>query len=173
MVDAALTPMLAEERRPLVLACVPNLAPLYREANRYSNLLDETASHDPEANNPDEIAARAWPILHSYLDHLAARDRERYGDLLSSGKATSAIDRVVAAAIEGRVDTLWVATDEEVWGRVDPVTNLISVHDRPEPGDRDLLDLAAVQALLAAGRIHAARREAVPDGALAAAILCY
>jgi hypothetical protein len=173
MVDAALTPVLAEEKHPLVLACVPNLAPLYGEANSYANLLDESAAHDPEATRPEDIAARARPIVRSYLDRAMARDRESYGNLISSGRSTSAIDRVVAAAIEGRVDTLWVARDEEVWGRVDPVTNLISVHEHPEPGDEDLLDLAAVRALQAGGRIHSTDRAAVPDGALAAAILRY
>jgi hypothetical protein len=173
MVDGALAPVLAEEKRPLVLACVPDLAPLYREANSYSNLLREAATHDPESARPDDIASRAWPIVRAYLDRIAAQDRERYGNLLSSGKATSAIDRVVAAAIEGRVDTLWVAYDEQVWGHVDPVTNLISVHERSEPGDRDLLDLAAIRTLQGRGRIYTEVRDAIPDGAPAAAILRY
>jgi hypothetical protein len=173
MVDASLAPVLAEEKRPLVIACVPYLKPLYDEANSYRNLLETTATQDPEASRPEDVAARAWPIVRSYLEGREEDDRERYGDQLSAGRAVSAIDRVVAAAIEGRVDTLWVSTDDEVWGRFDEVTNLISVHDERQPGDVDLLDRAAVYTLLADGRIYTVDRERVPDRAAAAAILRY
>jgi hypothetical protein len=173
MIDAALMPMLAEERRPLVVACVPYLKPLYDEANSYANLLEETATQDPEASSPVDLAGRSWPIVRSYLEAREQHDRERYGDQLSSGRAVSAIDRVVAAAIEGRVDTLWVSMQDEVWGRIDEVTNVITVHEPRQSGDFDLLDRAAIQALAAGGRLYTVDRERAPDGSVAAAILRY
>jgi len=173
MIDAALMPMLAEERRPLVVACVPYLKPLYDEANSYANLLEDAATQDPEASSPEDMAGRSRPIVKSYLEERAQQDRERYGNQISTGRAVSSIDRVVAAAIEGRVDTLWVSMQDEVWGQVDEVTNVISVHDQIQPGDFDLLDRAAVHTVLAAGRVYTVDREHVPDRAVAAAILRY
>ena len=173
MVDAALRPILAEEKRPLVLACVANLKPLYDEANSYRNLLADVAAHDPEASRLEDIAQRAWPIAQAYFQSIELQDRNRYGDQISAGRAVSAIDRVVAAALEGRIDTLWVAKDTQVWGHADETTSLIAVHDQQQSGDRDLLDLAAVRALLSGRRLYTATRDAIPDGAVAAAILRY
>jgi hypothetical protein len=173
MIDAALMPMLAEERRPLVVACVPYLRPLYDEANNYSNVLEDTATQDPEASGPEDIAKRSWPIVSSYLASRELQDRERYGNQLSAGRAVSAIDRIVAASIEGRVDTLWVSMQDEVWGRVDEETNVITVHTQRQPGDFDLLDRAAVQALKAGARLYTVDRERVPDRSIAAAMLRY
>jgi hypothetical protein len=173
MVDAALAPLLADEKRPLVVACVPYLKPLYDEANSYANVLDDAAIQDPEASSPEDIAARSWPIVSAYFEGQEQHDRDRYGDQLSAGRAVSAIDRVVAASIEGRVDTIWVSMQDDVWGRVDEVTNVITVHDQRQPGDFDLLDRAAVQALIAGGRVYTVDRERVPEKALAAAVLRY
>jgi hypothetical protein len=173
MIDAALAPMLAEERRPLVIACVPYLKPLYDDANTYRNVLEPVATQDPEAASPEALAARCWPLVESYLQGRERQDRERYGDQLATERAVNAIDSVVAAAVEGRVDTLWVSTDDEVWGRFDELAHLISVHDQRQPGDVDLLDRAAVHTLVAGGRVHTVSRERVPDKAVAAAVLRF
>jgi hypothetical protein len=149
------------------------LKPLYDEANSYANVLDDAAIQDPEASSPEDIAARSWAIVSAYFEGQEQHDRDRYGDQLSAGRAVSAIDRVVAASIEGRVDTIWVSMQDDVWGRVDEVTNVITVHDQRQPGDFDLLDRAAVQALVAGGRVYTVDRERVPDKAVAAAVLRY
>jgi hypothetical protein len=146
---------------------------LFDQANSYTNVLEDAISRDPEAQSPADLAGRSWPIVSAYVEGQEQDDRERYGDQLSAGRAVSAIDRVVAAAIEGRVDTLWVSAPDEIWGRVDEVTNVITVHDQRQPGDFDLLDRAAVQALIAGGRVYTVDRELVPEKAPAAAVLRY
>jgi hypothetical protein len=173
MVDTALMSVLAGEKRPLVVACVPYLKPLFDQANSYTNVLENAISREPEASSPADLAARSWPIVSAYVERREQQDRERYGDQLSAGRAVSAIDRVVAAAIEGRVDTLWVSAQDEIWGRVDEATNVITVHNERQPGDFDLLDRSAVQALIAGGRVYTLDRERVPEKASAAAVLRY
>jgi hypothetical protein len=70
---------------------------------------------------------------------------------------------VVRAALERRIDTLFVAGTEPVWGRVEagsPPT--VDLHDDQRPGDDDLVDLAATETLLAGGAVYTC--DAVPSG---------
>lgn len=79
----------------------------------------------------------------------------------------------VSAAYHGRVDVLFVAVGVQVWGHFDPDKDRVSVHNSPEPGDEDLLDLTAVQSLIKGGTVYAVAPEEVPDRAALAAVLRY
>jgi hypothetical protein len=83
------------------------------------------------------------------------------------------VQKAVLAAHHGRIETLFVAVGVQVWGGFDPEKDRVEVHRSPEPGDEDLLDLAAIQTLLKSGTVYAVAPEEVPDQALLAAVLRY
>jgi hypothetical protein len=68
---------------------------------------------------------------------------------------------------------LFVAVGRQQWGAFDLSTNTIRLHQEAEPGDEDLLDLAAVQTLLQAGKVYALDPDGVPDGVPIAAVFRY
>jgi hypothetical protein len=61
----------------------------------------------------------------------------------------------------------------QLWGRFDSEQNTVDVHEIPEPGDGDLLDLAAIQNLIKGGRVYFVSLGEVPDQAYLAAVLLY
>jgi len=77
------------------------------------------------------------------------------------------------AAHHGRVDVLFVALGIQVWGAIDLSTNTVHEHEDHEPGDEDLLDLAAIQTILNGGIVYAVEPEQVPDHAPLAAVFRY
>jgi hypothetical protein len=79
----------------------------------------------------------------------------------------------VHAALQGRVDTLFVAAGEQRWGTADPRTLQVTIHDLPQPGDEDLLDRAAVHTLLTSGTVFAVPVQQVPGPGPAAVLLRY
>jgi hypothetical protein len=80
---------------------------------------------------------------------------------------------VVAAAWQGRVQFLFVAVDAQCWGRLDRETGHVAVHETPDPGDEELLDLTAVGTFLRGGTVYAGPAAGVPGGGPLAAILRY
>jgi hypothetical protein len=117
---------------------------------------------------------RAWAIVAPIF----ARSREdaasRYLEAAGRGaKAVAKVEDVVRAAMEGRVEALFVPVGEERWGTVDPQTLDVTVHPDSRPGDEDLLDRAAVQTLLSSGTVFAVPPEEVPGPGPAAALLRY
>ncbi|CAD5939922.1 hypothetical protein PCC9214_01853 [Planktothrix tepida] len=53
------------------------------------------------------------------------------------------------------------------------MSNELNVHPEAEPGDDDLLNLAAVQTLLNGGIVYAVPPDSVPDEARLAAVFRY
>lgn len=172
-VDEGLRQMLRGEQSPLVLAGVDYLLPLYRAANSYPHLLSEGITGSPEAMKAEELHAAAWAIV---APHFAADQRQAladYAQMVGTGRTSNRIGEVLPAAYHGRVGLLWVALGVHVWGRFDPETGSIQQRERPEPGDEDLLDLAALQTVLKGGTVYAVEPEAVPGGAPLAALFRY
>jgi hypothetical protein len=94
----------------------------------------------------------------------------QYRGYIATEQASNDIRKIVPAAYDGRIESLFVASDQEQWGIFDPATHTIRVHREAKFRDEDLLDVAATQTLLHGGSVYAVGREHMPDTALAAAV---
>ncbi|MBN2385673.1 MAG: hypothetical protein JXB85_01550 [Anaerolineales bacterium] len=175
-VDASLKSMLrGGQNAPLVLACVDYLAPIYREANSYRHLLEETISGSSDRLRSASLQRKAWGIVapHVFGGRKKAAARYRELSVRDSKKVSADIGGIVRAAYHGRVSVLFVALDEHVWGFFEPGQDRPVSHRRWMPGDRDLLDYAAVQTLRGHGTVYAVERAAIPAESSIAAIFRY
>ena len=169
-IDKGLRTLLGEERSPLVLAGVDYLFPVYREANTYPNLLDKGITGNPEGLKEKELHGHAWKIVEPHFQQEEKEEAARYRQLTNTDRASRDLTAVVPAAYYGKVEVLFVAVGIQQWGAFEPRENAVDLHSTPEPGDEDLLDLAAIQTLLHGGTVYAADQERIPDkeGSLAA-----
>jgi hypothetical protein len=71
------------------------------------------------------------------------------------------------------VEVLFVPVGVQVWGHYDPASDQLDLHDSPETGGENLLDLAAIQSLIKGGTVYAVAPPEVPEQASAAAIFRY
>jgi hypothetical protein len=172
-VDEALSTFLTGEQSPLVLAGVDYLFPLYKEANSYLHLVEDGISGNPEELSSMELHEKAWPIIKPIFSKIEEEAHEKYNEVKEKGLTTNAIDEVVPAALHGRMETLFVAVGEQIWGKFDSDNLTIQVHLEHQPEDVDLLNLAAIQTFLNGGTVYAVDPMDVPDENLVAAIFRY
>jgi hypothetical protein len=172
-IDDKLPNLLVGRQSPIVLAGVEYLFPLYKEANSYPHLVEEGIPGNPEELRPEELHAQAWPLVQPFFMQAQEQAAAQYRQLSGTGQTTTDVKEAVLASYHGRVDVLFVALGVQVWGNFDPSTNTVHVHQAPEPGDEDLLDLAAVQSILNGGTVYAVEPEQVPDHAPLAAVFRY
>lgn len=172
-VDKGLREVIRGENAPLVLAAVEYLLPIYREANTYPNLLEKGVTGNPEGGSPEELHRQAWEIVEPYFKQAQQEAVDRYYGFAGTGKTSQHLDTVIRAAHSARVDTLFVPIGVQRWGRFNPDDMSVHLHDEPEPGDEDLLDFAAIQAILNGGTVYAVEPENVPDSRYVAAIMRY
>jgi hypothetical protein len=86
-----------------------------------------------------------------------------------TGRAGSDLEEVLLAALDGRVETLFIPLSEQVWGELDREARTITLKDEG-PESYDLYDVAATTTLQYGGTVYAAEPEDVPGEGEVAAI---
>jgi hypothetical protein len=158
-----------DDRSPLVLAGVEYLLPIYRDVSDYPNVLSDGVHGNPDELRPEELHERAWPLVEKHLRGRREEDAERFGELAGTGRASSQLEEVVPAAMDGRVEILFVPRGVRQWGRFDPATRAVERHAEQNGGSEDLLDRATVHTFLNGGRVYSLPPGEVPGGGPVAA----
>ena len=176
-IDNGVRDTLAEEAAPLVLAGVEYYLPIYREANKYSNLIeDQIAAGNPEHMEPKELHGKTWEIVEPLFLEAQQKSKENFHQELGHGDglASDDLNEIVPASVFSRVHDLFIPIGEHRWGNYDETSNTVEIHDDQEAGDLDLLNFACVQTYLNGGTVHALRPENMPEeGQLIAATFRY
>jgi hypothetical protein len=175
LVSDGLTEFLQGDRVPLVLAGVEYLLPIYKEANTYPYLIDTVITGNPDLLSADELHKSAWDIVNPRFQMAQEEAVAHYQQLAgqASERVADTLEKIIPAASDGRIETLFIATGVQHWGTFNPDTNEIEHHAQMQSGDDSLLDLAAVQTYLKGGIVYAVEPDKVPGGTTAAAVLRY
>lgn len=172
-INRGLRELLHDEKVPLVLASVEYLIARYRQVNTYPHLLESGLAGNPDKLSAQTLHDQAWPLVEPVLLRVRQEAIAQYQEVAETEQASNNSSLIVPAAFEGRIATLFVARDREQWGRFDPTTEAIEIHEVAEPGDDDLLERAATQTILHGGSVYALEHAQVPGGQLAAAVFRY
>ena len=175
LVDDALPTLDLDRNAPLVLAGVEYELPIYREISRWTNVVEQGVTGNPDLLRPEELHEQALRIVAPMFERGLEEAIERYGTLAPRGRASSRVEEVVPAAHDGRIDTLFTARGAHLWGSYDPQSREVRNGGGGErDGKEDLLDLAAVQTLLHGGAVFSVDPAKVPaSGQPLAAIFRY
>jgi hypothetical protein len=172
-IDAELPNLIEGGGSPVVLAGVEYLHPIYKEASSYPNLLDKGILGNPEELKPEELHKRAWKVVQPHFMQELEKAIKRYKINSESGKTSIDIKESVVAAHHGRVDVMLVATGVQIWGKYVEDNDEVIVHEKAEPGDYDLLDLAASKTILNSGTVFAVKPDQMPDKTSIATVYRY
>jgi hypothetical protein len=168
-IDHAVRQALKDEQTPLVLAGVDYLLPLYREINSYPRLIEEGIIGNPEGLRDDELQHQGLALIEPLFQQARKEAAAQVQEGVNKGRGSDKLLEVIGAASQGRVAALFVPVGVQQWGRFDSSTLAVDLHHEPQPGDEDVLNLAAIQTALHGGKVYAVPPDAMPtDGAVAA-----
>jgi release factor family 3 len=170
-VDRALRELLGGDQAPLVLAGVRSLQAIYHQANTHPQLLATGVDGSPRDMSPDQLHHRVWPLVEPVLRRHEAAAASAYRALHGTGRTSSDPAEVLAAAQQGRVETLFLSTDTPEWRPSLDAGPLVRLGDTPSAGER--IDLVAVATLRNAGTVYAVPASRMPDTDPVAATLRY
>ncbi len=169
-VREGLKDILAQNRAPIVLACVDHLAPLFKEATGDRNILEAIVQGNPDGLSDKELHHRAWPIAEPSFLEARAMAATQYHEGLGKGRAGHALLDVLTAAHQGRIATLFLASGVRRYGRFDFDSLSLEEHAEQQPGDDELIDLAAMQTLLHGGILYGTDQKDMPGQQVLAAV---
>jgi len=172
-IDRGLRGMLKDERAPLVFAGVEYIFSMYREINSYPQLVEKAITGNPEGLSNEELGKQAWNLVRPH--YLKAQDEAlaQYRQSAGTGLASGNIAEIVPAACHGRIGLLLAAKGKEQWGTFDPRNSEVTLREKPGPGVEDLIDLAAVHALMNGATVYMIEPDRMPGGESIAALFRY
>jgi hypothetical protein len=172
-VDRALHSVLKDDPVPLVLAGVGYLLPIYRQANRYPHLVEGDVPTNPDDLSPDELRRRAWQTVEPLFHEGRRRALDAFSQLDGTGRTSKDLSEIILAAVDGRVEALFLQEGAQQWGTLDRASRTVKSREQRAPGDEDLLDLAAVRTFSQGGRVFTLQAEEMPAKKPFAALFRY
>lgn len=173
LLDRGISKELANEESPLVLAGVDYLLPIFREASSYGYLIDEEIIGSQQQFSDVEIQQQAWQVVRPFFRKEREASVSLYYQRAGQALASAKLKEIIPAAYQGRVDTLFVASNEKIWGVYEPEASQLHLHSQRLPGDIDLLNLATIYSVFNGGNVYTNQREKLPEEEPLAAIFRY
>lgn len=173
LIDAGLKNYLRHETVPLVLACVDYLFAIYRQTNSYHHLIPECLSGSPDRLSINVLHQKGWEVVQPTFRHGRQEALAHFRALVDREQALTDVEHIVAAAFQGRVETLFTAADEQQWGFFNQLTGQVHLLEQSTPSSQELLNLAAVFTLTNGGKVFVVEAEELPQKFKAAAVLRF
>lgn len=173
-VAAALDEAMAAETAPLLVAAEPQSRGHFMKIAQAANLVHDGIDINPDAVGDDELHRLALDHIQPVFTAARARALEQFHVLLGNNdpRAALKIEDIVRGARFSRVEMLFLAESESLWGHYDEKADEVVVRGTPN-GDTDLLDYAATHTLLHGGHVDLLPKQDMPRGAMAAAIMRF
>ena len=162
-VDEALQPVIGEDKRPIVLAAAEERHPVFKDANTRIKVYEKGVMGNPDNTPPQKLHEQATALLHDYFAQDQQRDHERYASLAGSQQASNDIREIAPAAVNGRVESLFVVTGTRHWGVIDPEANDVDLQEEPGENSHDLVSKAAIETILHGGHAYVVEHGQLPD----------
>jgi Bacterial archaeo-eukaryotic release factor family 11 len=172
-VEEALRPLLSGLDLPLILAATEPLASIFRAVNTYPHLAHTVIAGNPDETTDAELATASRRVLDELYAAELADLRAQYEQRVPQGRASDDLAAIARAATFGAVDTVFVDIDETLPGFVDEADGALTLAESDDAVNYGVVDEIARRVLLARGRVLAVRREDIPGGGPAAALLRY
>ncbi len=162
-VNNGIMELLHDKDSPLVLAAVDYLVPIYREANSYRYLHNDFLAGNPQHENPILLHEKTRDLLKDFFEKDRKEKILKFEQALSLQKAEYREEKIIPAAINGRVDTLFIQKGKAMWGIYDSENNSVIERDREASRNTSLLNLAAMHTLFNNGRVYLMEPEDMPE----------
>ncbi len=163
---------LKNETAPLVIVSVDYLFPIYRKANTYKYLLNKEVAGNPDRIPSSDLRNLAYEVIEPRFINKQNDAIQQYIKLAGKGRTTDILESIVSEAYQGKIESLLIAENQRIWGKYDPFTDKVEIHEKEESCDIDLLDFAAAQTIAKGGEVHVIPGSKMP-GNVFAAVLRY
>jgi hypothetical protein len=170
-VSRELTEYLAGTQAPLVLAGSAANQGIFREVSRYPYLMENGIDNNPDHIEDEALHRQAWPIVAPHFSRRLEMARTLYGNATGTGLSSDNLHDIIPAADNGQIAELLVNDSVHQWGVYNASEPEVLLHQDPQPGDQELLNLAASLAYLNGGTVQI--DDMLPLDTPAAAILRY
>ncbi|MFO7790584.1 MAG: hypothetical protein ACQES1_03870 [Bacteroidota bacterium] len=161
-IDHKLNEILSGESVPLVLACDDQHFGTYRKISKYKNLVNTNLSGNFEEADPVDLHAAAKEFLQTNFEKELKEKKKAFLDMSATGKTMWDLEDIVPAAVNGRIDTLFLNREEETYGLYDKETNSVNIDNEKLHHNASLYNLIAVSTIRNQGNVYLLEKDEMP-----------
>ncbi len=162
-IDSGLMQMLHDEKVPMIIASVDYLVPIYRKISQYKYISDKHIGGNPDNMSPTDLHHAGLDELSEHFSAEKHKALEDFNAYLSEGKGDMSVINIIPAAINQRVDTLFVDSSEKYYGTVNAATQTVELADEMTSENQELLNTAAKYTYLNGGDVYVVSKEEMPQ----------
>ncbi|MCK8824634.1 baeRF7 domain-containing protein [Fuchsiella alkaliacetigena] len=162
-VEQGLNDQLNKDNKALVLMCVKELFPLYKQVNSYSKMMDGFIRGNPDKLQAKEIHQQSWQLMKSHFNEKKQKVISRYNELKATEKTSEDLSAIIKAAVFSKVDKLLLKKDALQWGKYNLEKNEVLLANEADSENYDLYNFAALKTLNAGGNVHILEAEMMPE----------
>ncbi len=171
LVGKGLHDILAELDLPMVVVGLEKMLGIYREVRTYPHVVG-SVRQNPDQLSDEKLHSAAWPVIEEHLTGLKRRAIDGFAQLQGTGRASMDADEISRAAVDGRVETLFL--DPNCWQRIGAESPaVIALGQDTEYASCEQMELAAVGTLAGGGQLQTVDGGDLPGGGPLAAVFRY
>jgi hypothetical protein len=164
---------LAGQDLTMVLVGLDERVSAFRDLDGYAHVIDEAVRRNPDELSSHELHALAWPLAEQIAAGERAAAVAQFEQLHGTGRAMTGPTNIEEAVREGRVETLFLASEPSCWDQRASEGVVVQLGGNDALAHCELLDRVAVASLSTGARVHAVPAADVPGGGDLAAIYRY
>ena len=161
-VSNGLMEILSDKSEPLIVASVDYIFSLFREICDYKFLKADHISESPKEDKKADLHEQAWKIIEKDFKQEIQDEIQRYNEVKTNYKSAK-LKEIVPHALEGRLQTLFINKEAHEWGNLDNTTFEVTINTEKQPGDKELLNYAALNAFFINTRVFFLKPEELPE----------
>lgn len=172
LVEHAIQPVVRDSNWPLILAGVDYESAIFRDVAAHLPIDEETLDGSFDYTSDEEIYQRSLPLARKNYAHVKSHALDTLVDFAHTGRASYEVEKIVPAAHQGQVETLFVNPQAAEYGRFRPETNWVEFTSERRP-ELDLVEEATEQTILHRGTVYAAIPAELPDDCAMGAVFRF
>jgi hypothetical protein len=162
MVDEGIMRLIKGEHTPLVLAAVDYMIPMYKGISKYSNIMNEGITGNPEYIEENILHKKSWNIVEPFFRESRKMAIRNFYENPDADLISSDMQKIIPAAFYKQVNQLFLLKDANIWGEFNKEKNRLEIFDKYKEGAGCLLDEAAVQTIINGGEVYIMEKAEMP-----------
>jgi hypothetical protein len=151
---------------PLVVCCLDYYFPIYKDVNTHKNLYPKHLSCNPADHDISSLHDMARELLEPYFKQHLLEKKNKFLIGFDRGKASRDIKEIVRAAVTGRIDTIFIEKNSDVFGIYDQSSGETIIHESHDIANVSLMNLSAKKTFEQGGTVYILDRIDMPDGSV-------
>lgn len=162
VIDKGVNKAIKNKKAPLILACVNQLFGSYKEVNSYPNLYNKHISGDPQFKNKTKLHEESWELMQPYFEKPKKDKLKKFAELYNTPKISYQVNEIVPAPLNGKIDTLFIQKNEDVFGTFNKENGHLILSSKKELANGSLTNLVAIKTFINGGNVFLLEEDEMP-----------